>query len=794
MQRLINSALFVIRSLPKSAALLIACGFIFSLSGCTATTFLKEGESFYSGAEIKLVPQGEISNQKRVETMLETFVNPKPNAKIFGSRTSVWFYYIAGDNSKKKGIRNFIQTKLGSPPVLIKDVTPAKTAIILQQQVNNDGYFKSTVSSVVETKNKESKVRYTVILQPPFRIGKMNYIAFDTTGVIGKDILNERLLKENQQYALERLQAEQHRIEEVVRNHGLYYFDSRYLLFNGDSTVGKHHVDLDLLFEKGMPVKNTRIYRVGEINVFPSYDLSTNRRKALKEADTVKINGYNYIDTEHNFRPEIIVDVINLKKDSLYRRIDHEYSLIHLMGLQTFKYVNIKFRDSKKDSSLLIADVYMIPLLKKSIRFQVQGVSKSNNFVGPGFQFTFSNRNIFRGAELFQLKLHSAYEVQITRQVDTPLNSFEAGAEASLSVPRLLTPFGIKYNSERFLPATQFKVGYNFQERLNYFSLTTFNVSYGYTWRETTLKTHELYPVDISFVESGNRSRTFDSLLNFNPVLKNSFQNQFILGSRYSFTINTQFTEDIEEKFKLKERRKSNFYFKGTLDISGNILNALQKITTSGDNKIFGSPYSQYVRGDIDFRYYLLTGKARRSNMIATRLIVGVGNAFGNSTNMPYIKQFSIGGSNSIRAFPARSLGPGVYNVRGDSNVKTFFLDQRGDIKLEANAEYRFGIVKALKGAVFLDAGNIWLWNTDNSRPGANFDNDKFLSEIAVGTGFGVRYDFSFFVLRFDVAFPLRKPFILDENQRWVIDKVDFGSGHWRSENLILNIAIGYPF
>ncbi len=179
-------------------------------------------------------------------------------------------------------------------------------------------------------------------------------------------------------------------------------------------------------------------------------------------------------------------------------------------------------------------------------------------------------------------------------------------------------------------------------------------------------------------------------------------------------------------------------------------------------------------------------------------MIVGVGNAFGNSTNMPYIKQFSIGGSNSIRAFPARSLGPGTYNIKATAG-NNYFIDQRGDIKLESNIEYRFGIINALKGGVFVDAGNIWLWNLDPSdkRIGGKFDKNKFLTEIAVGTGFGIRYDFSYFVLRFDLAWPLRKTVPVDTLTNkfdWVINKIDFGNADWRSQNLILNVAIGYPF
>ncbi|MEJ0057026.1 MAG: hypothetical protein WDN75_16035 [Bacteroidota bacterium] len=568
------------------------------LSACNATKFLKENEAFYKGAEIRLQPQGDIPGQARVKTTLQTFITPKPNSKFLGMRTSVWFYYRF-QTTKQKGLKHTIQTRLGSPPVLLKDATPEKTAKLLQGQLSNDGYFKSAVSSAVETKGKESTVIYNVILQPPFRLRNIHYLAFDSASDIGKESKKERLLKKEQRYKLERLQAEQQRIEEVAKNNGLYYFDNRYLLFEADSTVGKRHIDLDLFLEKNTPDKSVRRYYVKDINIYPNYTLSNDTLKST--ADTVRVNGYNYIDNQHNFRPEIITGVINIKPDSIYRKINHEYSQIHLMGLQTFKYVNIKFTESKKDSSWLTANIYMTPFMKKSIRVQVQGVSKSNNFVGPGFQFTFTNRNIFRGAEMFQFKLHSAYEVQISRQSDQPLNAFEVGAEASMSVPRFITPVHIRYGSEKYLPSTQFKLGYNFQDRVSYFSLKTFNVSYGYIWRETSLKTHELYPVDISYVESGNRSVKFDSLLNANPVLKNSFQNQFILGSRYSFTINTQFTEDVEEKYRLKARKKSNFYFKGTVDISGNVLNALQRVSAKGRKR----------RLSYHFWFALLTVRAR---------------------------------------------------------------------------------------------------------------------------------------------------------------------------------------
>ena len=291
-----------------------------------------------------------------------------------------------------------------------------------------------------------------------------------------------------------------------------------------------------------------------------------------------------------------------------------------------------------------------------------------------------------------------------------------------------------------------------------------------------------------------------------NTFLARSLENQFIMGARYTYTLNTQVNEERMEKFREQRFEKSHFFVNAKLESAGNLVHALRggsfKNETDSTNTlfIFGSPYSQFVRGETDFRYYFQFSKRTK---IATRLIFGTGYAYGNSVTMPYIRQFSIGGSNSIRAFPARSIGPGTYDVRytdPDSENKILFLDQRGDLKLETNVEFRFDIINFLKGAVFADAGNIWLWRDEVNpetkkieRPGAKFNRATFMKELAAGTGVGLRADFNFFVLRFDLAFPIRKPY-LPENERWVWNEIDLKSPSWRKENLVLNIAIGYPF
>lgn len=772
------------------------------LASCTGTKFLKANETFYTGAEIRFdTKDRKVGRKGAIEAELQEYITPKPNSKLLGMRPSVWFYFIAGEPKKPKGLRHFIKTKLGSPPVLLKDATPERTATALAGQLNNDGYFRSKATAEVQTRKKESKVIYNIELMRPYRLDSIYYPKGKDTvyASILSDLRETSLLKTRQRYDLERLQAEQERIEMELENVGFFYFDDRYLIFQGDSTIGQRRINLKLRLEKGIPAKARRIYSLRNVNVLPNYSLTADSLTA--RADTTIVNRFNYIDAKHNFRPEIITDVINLKKGEVYSREAQDLTLSHLMGLGVFKYVNIKFNEIHPDSSRLDANIYLTPLMKKSLRAEVQAVSKSNNFVGPGVTGSFTNRNFLRGAELFQLKLNTAYEVQISRQNQGPLNSFEAGFETSLTIPRFISPIRIDYNSRKYLPKTIIKAGFNFQNRVNFYRLNSFNMGYGYVWRETAAKSHELYVADINYVQTDKKSQAFDSLIRENPVLANSFEDQFIIGTRYSYTINTQLNEEPAQPYEKRTFRRNNFYFNGNIDIAGNLLNLAQSIALKSEEPytLFNSPYSQFVKGDIDFRYYL---QFDARNKLVSRLVMGAGFPYKNSTTLPYIKQFSIGGSNSIRAFQARSIGPGTYNVRSEmegdtegemdeTQNKTLFIDQRGDVKLEGNVEYRFDIFKALKGALFVDAGNIWLLKEDSTRAGGKFYASTFLDQLAVGTGVGLRFDFSFFVLRLDTAFPLRKPYEADP---WVIRDIDFGRKQWRQDNLVFNIAIGYPF
>jgi outer membrane protein insertion porin family len=762
--------------------------------------YVPDDQVLYTGSDVKLVPQGRVRAKKKIKELIYSNINPEPNSSILGMRPGLWLYYVAG-NPKKKGLRSFIKTKMGQPPVYLSDVDVDKTRNLVLGHLKTNGFFLADVKSDVDVKNKKASVLYTAYVHSPYRFRNINTPVLDTLFANIDSLKSGSYVKPGMRYNLERLEAELQRLEEALENLGFYFFDDRHLIFEADSTVGKRQVDLTLKLERGVPAKAKRIYRLDNINIYPNFTLSLDTTQL--RSDTTKVKGLNYIDKYHFFKPKVIADVVNLQPGKIYKRQDREYTIGHLMGLGAFKFVNIKFIESKTDSAKLDANVYLTPFMKKSIRAEFQATSKSNNFVGPGLTVTFTNRNAFRGSERLDLTLTTGYEVQVSRKVSSPLNAFELGGEAKITVPRLIVPFKIDYPSRRYLPTTDVSVGSRIQNRIGFFKLNTFNLTAGYTWRENTLKSHEFYPIDINYVDLGKTSPEFDEILK-NPFIARSFEDQFIPGARYSYTLNTQLNQDREEKFKERDFERNHFFFNFRADVAGNVIHALQGKRFEQDasleqGKILGSPYSQFTRGEIDFRYYW---QLDEKNQMVFRINPGVGYAYGNSVTMPYVKQFAIGGSTSLRAFPARSVGPGTYYVLQDpeNNNRNLFIDQRADIKFETNAEFRYDFTKTIKTAVFLDAGNIWLMRSDSTRrignepaPRGTFNKKEFLNELAVGTGAGLRFDFNFFVLRLDLAFPIRKPWLPD-GQRWVFDQIDLGSRGWRRENLILNIAIGYPF
>jgi len=441
----------------------------------------------------------------------------------------------------------------------------------------------------------------------------------------------------------------------------------------------------------------------------------------------------------------------------------------------------MNFSDSDTTAAgFLDVTILMTPMPEHTFRADLEIVSKSNNYTGPRLNTSLVNRNTFKGAELLNLSLASSFEAQLSG-TNKNLYSFSVNPQVELYFPRFILPFNIK-TSSLYIPKTRLSLSYIFSQRVGYFDMHSLQFTYGYKWKQDIRVEHELNPINISYSKLSNQTAAFSKLLATNPFLKKSYEEQFIAGGTYIFTYN-------EQVLALK---KIQYFFQLSTEAAGNafsLVNTItgKKISADYPSSVIGSVYSQYARLSIDGRVYY---NFRDNNKLAMRVYAGVVKTYGNSSVVPYSRQFFSGGPNSIRAFSINSVGPGTYNQKNDS---IGFLQLGGDVKLELNSEYRFGIYRFFKGAIFADAGNVWQLKSNPSTLGDPFSFSRFVNEIAVGAGVGLRVDLSFFVLRFDLATPLRKPW-LEQNNKWVINEINPGSSTWRKENLILNVAIGYPF
>lgn len=760
------------------------------LCGCNNIKYLPAGEDLYVGSSIKVESKDPIKGKGKIKTELSKLSRPKPNERILWMRPKLWFYNIAGPNPKK-GLKKWLQKKFGEAPVLLSDVHAKENTELMVNRLNSLGYFDSNVKYKINSSKRKATIEYTAIVAKPYILSKVIFPEMqDDLSIRIKTTEEKTLLKAGDQYSLDRIKDERVRIDFELKNSGYYFFTPDYLLFKADSNSTDKTISLQLVVKPDAPEKAKVAYVLNNIYILPSYSLnkdSTHRNKA----DTIEYEGYHYINTDSAFHPSAIVRSVFLKKGDAYSRKAHNLTITRLMGMGVFKFANVIFKDTILDNlGLLDVWINLTQLQKKSLQVQMQTVTKSNNYTGPALTLSYKNRNLSKGAELFIFNIDGSFETQLTGE-KKGLNSFEVGANTQLFVPKFITPFKVRNESSQFVPKTKFDLGFRVLQRVEYFNMNSANFSYGYTWKETAQKEYQIDPISINFAKLIKTTDAFEKLLQDNTFLRKSFEQQFTLGSKSSFTYNSI----------IGSEKRNQYYFNATLDLSGNVaylfqslLNkrtpeASKEITKNEPYKLLNYEYSQYSRISTDTRYYLTVDK---DNKIAARIIAGIGIPYGNSTTMPYIKQFFSGGSNSIRAFLPRTVGPGTYKIP-DSVSTRVFLDQSGDMKLEGNIEYRFTIISVLKGAVFLDAGNVWLIRKNAELPGGEFKPNSFQKELAVGSGFGLRVDVSFFVFRLDLGIPLRKPY-LPLGERWVADDIRFGSSSWRKDNLVLNIAIGYPF
>lgn len=773
------------KTFPIYCKSLLVSGLASTVISCSNTRFLKEGQMLYTGAKVKIendtIPKKEKQN---LQSALEANLTPKPNSTFLGMRPKLYFYNIAKEPKKDKGFNYWLKYKMGEKPVLLGDVDREFNKDIIENYSENKGYFNARATYDTVSKNKKAQVIYTVRPGARYLVDGVKFQKDST--LVNQEIqslTNKTLLKNGQPFDLDVIKAERERIDNGLKERGFYYFHPDNIIVQADSTVSKNHkVELNVKLKENTPDLATQQFSIDKVVVFPNYniqDVKDGKYSIPMNQDSLSKYAFDdiyVIDPQHKFKPKIFDRALYFKKGDLYNRSNHNLTLNRLISLGVFKFVKNEFITSDSLQHKFDAYYLLTPKKIQSLRLEALGRTNSANYAGSELNLNWTHRNFFRGAEQFKAAIYGAFDFQMGGAQDAN-NIFRAGTNVQLSIPRIVAPFRFHSSSE-FVPRTNITLGYEFQNRTKYYTINNFTASFGYLWKENARKEHELKVIDITLVSPQKVTDLYTTESATNPAMQRVVAKQLIFGPTYSYT----YTNTMLPK-------TNTFYYKGTLDLAGNITGLVTGADAKNDKQkeIFGIPFSQYAKIENDFRFY---HKFTEKSSLATRLIGGIAYPYGNSEFVPFSKQFFSGGSNSIRAFRARTLGPGSFDPRTiDQGI---YFDQSGDIKLELNAEYRANLYKFLNAAVFVDAGNIWLINNDTSRPGGKFTKD-FLNEIAVGAGVGLRLDFSILILRLDLAMPLRVPYYA-KGDRWTFDKINFGDPNWRKDNLVFNIAIGYPF
>lgn len=742
------------------------------LGACGTLKRLPEGEKLYRGAELRWEGVGAAMAERELAATLEEVLYPAPNTSIARRYPALWLYQRA-QSDKKRWLAKQFAPQFGEKPVFTSQVKPDQLAALLKNRLENEGFLRHSLRFEWEMHERTGKLVFYIAPGEPYRLAQYSW--WGTPDSLARLLMPQLAvsdLKAGSRYSLSAMEAERERLDVFLKNQGYYAFSPDYLLFRADTSLGNRQFKLYLSVKQATPPEALRSYRLQSVEVYPNMAFTDS---AQGGSDTIRTDGLAFVDGSHSFKPERLVPFVLLRPGQLYNRSAELTTANRISSLGNFRYVTVRFDlpDSLPPGNGPVpmnARIDLAPSPRRRLRYETQFLSKSNNFVGPALKIGYQNRNLFRGGELLNVDLNGGFETQFAGGRQTGLNAFEVGLKGELIFPRIVSPVDLGGNIGYGLARSRLAAGISLLNRIQFYRLRSFQAAWGYQWQTNRFVTHDFQPASISFTGLSRTSTAFDDILAANPFLRQSFEQRFIAGLVYQGTFS-----------ELAENKPHRWVAIVGLDAAGNLPGLV-----TGSDQLFGETLARYVRLDADIRYHRVFSADRR---LVLRIFGGYGYSYGGSPTLPYIKQYFAGGPNSVRAFNIRSLGPG--NYRPASFDLASFFDQAGDIKLEANVEYRFPLVPYLKGAVFADAGNIWLQRPNPALRGGHFTS-QWAQELGVGAGFGLRIDADILVLRFDLATPLRKPW-LPAGERW-FDSFSLADRAWRRENLNLVFAIGYPF
>ncbi len=757
--------------------------YLLFFSACSTTKKLAEGEVLYVGVKkMKIETPAKVKLNGTQKSGVTGPLSVKPNNPLYSPyvRTpfpiGLWVYNW--NIKKEKGFKWWLYRKLAKKPVLISDVQPELRLKMVENNMKNFGFYgiRSRYEIIPKKRNpRKARISYRVDLPEPFRYGTIQLWGWQPDmDTIVRASMRFSELKTGEQYDINILNEERQRISDRLRNRGYYFFQPDYIEFLVDTTVGNKIADVRISLKQGIPANAFQVYKIRNVDVVLTGNEGLGGLDSMV-CDSVKI----IYEPPVTLKSNVLVRAVKVRPGQTYSAIRQSRTQAAFVQLGVFKFANmtITVPDSigRNVLDMQISGDFALPI---ETEIETDVSSKSNNLLGPGLTLGVTNRNMFKRAETFGVRLTGSYEWQIGGNKEATgnsglMNSYELGLNFNLSVPRLLIPRFLQSKRDR-RGQTPFQIGTDLLNRHNYFRMISFWGSATYDFNSSYRNYHSVVPFKLNYTYLLRTSQAFDSVTLRNPAVAQSFRNQFIPSMSYTYTYDRTATY----------RNPNRLFWQTSLTQAGNIIAGVQYLAGNhkGEGKrILKNRYSQFLKLTSELIGYKAVDN---NNQLAMRLMGGIGYAYGNSKVMPYSEQFYIGGSNSIRAFHIRSIGPGSYHP---VETKYSYLDQTGDIKLEGNIEYRFKIYERFRGALFLDAGNVWLLKKEEQRPGGEFRVKGLPKEIALGTGFGLRYDFSYIVIRADLGIPIHAPYATGKSGYYNIT-----GSFWKG--LVLNLAIGYPF
>jgi len=607
-----------------------------SFYACSVQKYIPEDEYLYQGSTIHIQDSLKQHNRADLAEELNSVLYPEPNSSFLGMNIGLHYYYKAQEENPGF-ITRFLNKKIGEGPVYLSDVDIQGTRELLQNRLENNGYFDGDAGYSIKTDStdKTAQVNYMFQIDKPFRLATYQ-IEKDTTDTLSiykhiKESLSETVLVKGQPYSLEAFTDERERINNYLKHHGYYFFDKDFILFEADTNryAGKRF-DRYLKLKEGTPEESKVPYVLDSVQVYPNVQSDT----VQTTQDTVRVDEVAFIQNERFFKPNRLRPFILLNPGQAYNPEASTYTSRRLSSIGTYKFVDIQYSvtDSTTDPlgrRHLKSVIKLSPLPKHSIQLNLQAVTKSNGFTGPGIGINYTNQNLFKGGERLSIDGNFSYEKQFHKGDGVGSSSISGGLKASLLFPRLLFP-GDYYDTFRYaIPKTKVSFGYDLLRRTNLYTFNSLSTSLEYIWDQNRFVAHRFSPIKIDYVNLSNTSTQFEQILDKNPFLRRSFEQQFIAGLMYSFSYNGLSAT--------KKRGQLNFRF--NFDMAGNTISLFGKEQPDGIETFLGLKYAQYVKGDIEASYHYDLGRSR-STTLAGHIFAGLGIPYGNSESLPFVKQY----------------------------------------------------------------------------------------------------------------------------------------------------------